>query len=178
MKGDMELEEDLKLALAEAKIEFRHIIQMAIAAKNMAANSPTGRRGVIGDVLVLRNILAAISVNQLLEPVSVAGMTLHSGFFFKKCQYLKTIRPHFQIRHDERGIGKLFAVRKFAFTAHIGDRLLPVAHYMDGTGHSDFTERRLNQQLVIRVILNHKNRRVISFHLKVQYHLKPGSRNT
>jgi hypothetical protein len=63
--------EDAKLALAEAKTEFRHVIQVALAAKNTAANTPTDRRGEIADVLTLRNILTAISINQLLEPASV-----------------------------------------------------------------------------------------------------------
>jgi len=65
---------DLESALAEAKAEFRHVIQVAIAAKNAAANTPTDRRGDIADVLALRNILTAISINQLLEPAAVAGI--------------------------------------------------------------------------------------------------------
>lgn len=76
-KGNMEsdkMNEDLKSALAGAKTEFRHVIQVAIAAKNAAANTPTDRRGDIADVLTLRNILAAISVNQLLDPTPVGGI--------------------------------------------------------------------------------------------------------
>ena len=76
-KGNMEsdkMNEDLKSALAEAKTEFRHVIQVAIAAKNAAANTPTDRRGDIADVLALRNILAAISINQLLEPAPAGGI--------------------------------------------------------------------------------------------------------
>lgn len=76
-KGNMEsgrTNEELKLLLAEAKAEFRHVIQVAIAAKNAAANTQTDRPGDIADVLALRNILAAISINQLLEPTAVAGI--------------------------------------------------------------------------------------------------------
>jgi hypothetical protein len=76
-EGNMDsdkMNEDLKSALAEAKTEFRHVIQVAIAAKNAAANTPTDRRGDIADVLALRNILAAVSINQLLEPTSTGGI--------------------------------------------------------------------------------------------------------
>jgi len=65
---------EIQIELAETKAEFRHIIKTAVATTNATANTPTDRRGDIADVLMLRNILTTVSINQLLEPTSVAGI--------------------------------------------------------------------------------------------------------
>ena len=65
---------DLQADLFQTKREFRHAIKVALEVKNLAANTHTDRRGDIADTLFLRNILTAISINQLLEPTPVGGV--------------------------------------------------------------------------------------------------------
>lgn len=68
--------------LEEEKSDFEHVTRVACNVKNGAEGSRTDRRGEIADALLLKNILSAITLNQILKPTTHESLpTLNSPDF-------------------------------------------------------------------------------------------------
>ena len=64
---------------------------------------------------------------------------------------------HFQIRDDESGIGETTAVRVFSLAHQITDRFQPSAEKMHRSKWRNFLQGHLDQQAVIRVVVDDQN---------------------